>query len=77
MYDHDLDVIGLIDSSDLVISAPFTSPGFVASERGVKSIFYSPGDIIEDNLNLKSENIYFINSTDELLRSIQEIMRKK
>lgn len=76
-YNHELDVIGLIDSSDLVISAPFTSPGFVASERGTESVFYTPGDIIEDNLNLNSENIHFINSFEQLLKFVQETMREK
>jgi hypothetical protein len=76
-YSHDLNVVSLIDSSDFVISAPFTSPGFVAAERGVESAFYAPEGVIEDNLDLHSEKINFINSYDQLLKLTQKMMREK
>ena len=56
----------IIDSSDIVISSPFTSTSTIAYIKGKKTIFYDPSGKIESSKQSLSENIQIINNKENL-----------
>ena len=63
---YDISAQSLIDSSDMVISIPFTSTSTIAHKKGKKTIYYDPSGKVETAVHSLSENIQIINSKDNL-----------
>ena len=65
-----------ISKSDLVLAIPFTSPGLLARELKVKSLFISTG-IYGWDISPFSDNVPVIFSFEDLLSEVEREMHKK
>lgn len=72
----DVEIMELFHPDTILISRPYTSPGYIGALLGCKSIYFDPTEELVD-VGINHENLYFASGEKELRKLISQFLNCK